>query len=83
MQLRGRDFKEGVAILQTLTTNNPPENSITRTAILHIGACSPGMNTVVRVLTRLGISSGHAVFGVKNGVEGFLTGKYFIDSMTI
>eukprot|EP01119_Soliformovum_irregulare_P020837 TRINITY_DN6813_c0_g1_i1.p1 TRINITY_DN6813_c0_g1~~TRINITY_DN6813_c0_g1_i1.p1 ORF type:complete len:778 (-),score=206.24 TRINITY_DN6813_c0_g1_i1:59-2323(-) len=74
MQERGGNFKETYAIFRTLTSINPPQhtNSEKRTAVLHVGACCPGMNTAVRAIVRLGMMAGHAMFGIRNGFTGLV-----------
>lgn len=43
-----------------------------RIAVLTSGGDAPGMNAAIRAVTRVGISKGWEVFGVKNGYAGLL-----------
>jgi 6-phosphofructokinase 1 len=42
-------------------------------AVMHVGACAPGMNAAVRATVRIGLINGHTMVGVKNGFEGLLS----------
>uniref|UniRef100_A0A4W3IGM1 Phosphofructokinase, liver a n=1 Tax=Callorhinchus milii TaxID=7868 RepID=A0A4W3IGM1_CALMI len=44
-------------------------------AIVNIGAPAAGMNAAVRSAVRVGLSQGHKVFAVSDGLEGFSTGQ--------
>eukprot|EP01118_Nematostelium_gracile_P007768 TRINITY_DN2540_c0_g1_i2.p1 TRINITY_DN2540_c0_g1~~TRINITY_DN2540_c0_g1_i2.p1 ORF type:complete len:693 (-),score=191.55 TRINITY_DN2540_c0_g1_i2:198-2093(-) len=76
MQLRTNNYLGCYNILRTLVEVNIPEvlPGAPKVAIVHVGACSPGMNASVRVLTRLSLSRGFNVYGVKGGLDGLLTG---------
>lgn len=41
-------------------------------AVLTSGGDSPGMNSVVRAVTRVGIEKGYNIFGIERGYEGLL-----------
>ncbi len=78
MDMRGGSFKEAFHTLRTLVQTFPhppePEQKRLRLAILNTGTLAPGMNTAVRVATRLGIDQGHIMLGVKNGFRGLIEG---------
>jgi 6-phosphofructokinase 1 len=76
MELRGGSFKEAFRTLRTLirALPHPPEpgRRRMRLAVMTVGAPTPGMNTAVRVATRLAIDQGHIVLAVQNGFEGLI-----------
>lgn len=83
LQLRGLSTWHGwhaYCMLQALPGEKPswptdPKMLTTRPqkiAIMHIGAPSPGMNTVVRALVRMCLAKGHRVWGIHEGVLGLL-----------
>ena len=78
MDMRGGSFKEAFHTLRTLVQTFPhppkPDQKRLRLAILNAGTLAPGMNTAVRVATRLGIDQGHIMLGVKNGFRGLIEG---------
>ena len=43
-------------------------------AVMTSGGDAPGMNAALRALTRLGISKGHDVVGIRNGYTGLIAG---------
>ncbi|MGB8648552.1 MAG: 6-phosphofructokinase, partial [Anaerolineae bacterium] len=79
MALRGGSFAESLSIFRTLRRaaphEPPPGGKRLRLAILHAGGPAPGMNTAVRVASRLGIDQGHTMLGIYNGFEGLLKGE--------
>lgn len=81
MELRGSSFKESYETLQTLFRALPhpssPEQRRLKLAIMHSGAPAPGMNTAVRAAVRIGLDKGHQMFGIRNGVPGFVNGDIF------
>jgi 6-phosphofructokinase 1 len=82
MSLRSKMFSvtyEAVRILTSvdLSPSFPENHKSLKIAILHVGACSPGMNATVRAVVRFGVMKGHRMFGIRNGFEGLLTGDIF------
>ncbi|CAG1013839.1 6-phosphofructokinase 1 [Anaerolineae bacterium] len=49
---------------------------IKRVAVLTSGGDAPGMNAAIRAVTRVSLSQGWQVFGVKNGYQGLVSGDY-------
>eukprot|EP01136_Pigoraptor_vietnamica_P032052 Opistho-1_new@93417 len=86
MHLRGDYFKEDFEILKRVNciectdplslNGKEPLNFL----LLHCGAPAAGMNAAARAAVRIGIHSGHTVYGVKDGFEGLATGK--LDKMS-
>lgn len=78
MQLRGRNYQEAFRTLRVFVRALPrtpvPGQKRLRLAIIHAGAPAPGMNTAARAAVRLGIDSGHMMFGVRNGFQGLING---------
>jgi 6-phosphofructokinase 1 len=79
MAMRGDSFKEALDILQTVVQALPrspkPKQQRLRLAIINAGSLAPGMNTAVRVATRLGLDKGHTILGIKNGFQGLVDGE--------
>uniref|UniRef100_A0A4W3ISV9 Phosphofructokinase, liver a n=1 Tax=Callorhinchus milii TaxID=7868 RepID=A0A4W3ISV9_CALMI len=76
IQLRGREYWDVVlifthALIGTLSLLQSNFNI----AIVNIGAPAAGMNAAVRSAVRVGLSQGHKVFAVSDGLEGFSTGQ--------
>jgi 6-phosphofructokinase 1 len=76
MEMRGGSFKEAFYTLRTLVQTLPhppqPEQKRLRLAVMNVGSLAPGMNTAVRVATRLVIDQGHIMLGVQNGFPGLI-----------
>lgn len=76
LERRGTSFTEAFQTLRTLVRALPhdpaPGQKRYNFGILNIGAPSPGMNTAVRASARLAMDAGHRVFGIYNGVTGFV-----------
>ncbi|XP_072902592.1 ATP-dependent 6-phosphofructokinase, liver type-like isoform X1 [Hemitrygon akajei] len=74
--LRGRSFENNWNIYKLLAHQKP---SVTKSnfnlAIMNIGAPAAGMNAAVRSAVRVGLSAGHVVYTVSDGLEGFSTGQ--------
>ncbi|XP_069792292.1 ATP-dependent 6-phosphofructokinase, liver type-like [Narcine bancroftii] len=74
--LRGRSFENNWNIYKLLAHQKP---SVTKSnfnlAIVNIGAPAAGMNAAVRSAVRVGLSAGHVVYTVSDGLEGFATGQ--------
>ncbi|XP_072117354.1 ATP-dependent 6-phosphofructokinase, liver type-like isoform X3 [Mobula birostris] len=74
--LRGRSFENNWNIYKLLAHQKP---SVTKSnfnlAIMNIGAPAAGMNAAVRSAVRVGLSAGHTVYTVSDGLEGFSTGQ--------
>ncbi|XP_007898244.1 ATP-dependent 6-phosphofructokinase, liver type [Callorhinchus milii] len=76
IQLRGRSFENNWNIYKLLAHQKPaPTKSNFNIAIVNIGAPAAGMNAAVRSAVRVGLSQGHKVFAVSDGLEGFSTGQ--------
>ncbi len=79
MELRGKGFIDAFQTLRTLVRAEPhepvPGRASLRLAVMNAGAPSPGMNTAVRAVVRLGIDRGHQVFGVSHGFQGLIDGS--------
>ncbi len=79
LTLRGKSFADAFRTLRTLVRAEPhepdPERPRMRLAVLNAGAPSPGMNTAVRAIVRLGLDRGHDVLGVFHGFEGLASGE--------
>lgn len=79
MEMRGGSFAGSFETLRTLVqarTVLRPEARRHRFAIIHGGGPAPGMNTAVRVATRLGLDRGHEMVGVHRGFEGLLEREF-------
>ena len=79
MQMRGGNFTNSYALLQTMTQAHPrepvPGARGLRIAVLHAGGVAPGMNTAVRVAVRIGMDRGHRLLGVAHGFRGLVDGN--------
>ena len=72
--MRGNPFVRCYNATMTLMRANPSMNKIPHTCnvgVMHIGACSPGMNAAVRALVRLFDDRGYNLYTIFNGVQGF------------
>lgn len=47
-----------------------------RIAVLTSGGDAPGMNAAIRAVVRSGVAKGDEVFGVRNGFEGLINGRF-------
>jgi 6-phosphofructokinase 1 len=74
MELRGNSFREAFQTVRTLVRALPhaptPGQRPLRIAVLNAGAPSPGMNTIVRAVIRLGLDRGHEMMGIYHGFRG-------------
>jgi 6-phosphofructokinase 1 len=79
MAMRGGSFAESYRTFRTIAHSHPhPPHSgqrRLRLAIMHAGGPAPGMNTAVRVATRLGIDQGHSLIAIRNGFPGLIGGE--------
>ncbi|HZD10749.1 MAG TPA: 6-phosphofructokinase, partial [Candidatus Binatia bacterium] len=79
MALRGKGFIDAYQTLRTLVRAEPhevdPQQPRMRLAVLNSGAPSPGMNTAVRAVVRLGLDHGHELLGVYHGFQGLIDGN--------
>uniref|UniRef100_A0A4W3IK36 6-phosphofructokinase n=1 Tax=Callorhinchus milii TaxID=7868 RepID=A0A4W3IK36_CALMI len=72
----GQSFENNWNIYKLLAHQKPaPTKSNFNIAIVNIGAPAAGMNAAVRSAVRVGLSQGHKVFAVSDGLEGFSTGQ--------
>lgn len=78
MAMRGSSFVESFQTLKTMLRSLPhppqPGQKRLRLAIMHSGSPAPGMNNAVRAAVRIGIDQGHILFGVRNGIDGLISG---------
>jgi 6-phosphofructokinase 1 len=79
MDMRGGSFAESYQHFRTIIRShpNPPPSGERqlRLAIVHSGGLAPGMNTAVRVATRLGLDRGHTMLAFRNGFAGLIEGE--------
>lgn len=47
-----------------------------RIAVLTSGGDAPGMNAAIRAVVRTGVKKGWEVFGIRNGYEGLINGRF-------
>ncbi len=78
MELRGTGFQSTHNILRTLFQAEPKPRDKNqksfRIAVMHSGAPSPGMNTVLRAAVRWGADRGQDMLGIYNGFPGLIKG---------
>ena len=78
MRLRGHNYLASYHVMNTLMRSYArsllpaPSDDTTkvRVAVLHAGACAPGMNAAVRAVVRLGLDRGFSMVGVCGGIAG-------------
>jgi len=78
VQLRGKSFQRNLDTYKMLTRLKPPLHADRpgwNLAVMHIGAPCCGMNAAVRSFTRNCIYSGNNPLGIKNGVDGLISGE--------
>ncbi len=79
MELRGIGFRESFQTVRTLIRALPhepqPDQRQLRIGVMNADACSPGMNTIVRAVVRLGLDRGHNMLGIYNGLEGLMSNE--------
>jgi 6-phosphofructokinase 1 len=79
MTLRSSSFTDAFRTLKTMVRALPHPvkegQKRFRIALLNAGAPAPGMNTIARAFTRLGLDKGHIMLGIHNGFEGFAAGE--------
>ena len=79
MEMRGGSFRNSFDIMRTMVRAQPrataSESQQLRLAVLHGGGPAPGMNTAVRVATRVGLDLGHTMLAVTNGFRGLAHGR--------
>ncbi|MFW2380870.1 MAG: 6-phosphofructokinase [Acidimicrobiales bacterium] len=78
MEMRGGSFVDSFKLIRTMIRAHPhpptPGQRRLRLALLHGGGPAPGMNTAIRVASRIGIEMGHEVLAVKRGFRGLSRG---------
>ena len=77
IQLRGRAFRNNLSTFRLLSRLKPPSSlapSGYRLAVVNIGSPCCGMNAAVRSFARNCINSGNTPLGVRDGVEGLVSG---------
>ncbi|CAG0922609.1 unnamed protein product [Notodromas monacha] len=76
VELRGRSFVRNLETYKMLTRLRPPRSVGGFTmAVVHIGAPACGMNAAVRSFVRNCIYRGDTVYGIHDGIEGFIEGN--------
>jgi hypothetical protein len=72
MRLRAHNYCRSYNIMSTLmsTVASKPAESKMRIAVLHAGACAPGMNAAVRAVVRIGLDRGFSMVGICGGISG-------------
>jgi 6-phosphofructokinase 1 len=79
MTLRSSSFTDAYRTLKTMVRALPHPvkegQKRFKIALLNAGAPAPGMNTIARAFTRLGLDKGHIMLGIHNGFEGFAAGE--------
>ena len=78
LTLRGGSFADSFNTYRSILRSHPPspkpgERQL-RLALMHSGGPSPGMNTAVRAVARLGMDKGHTMLAVRNGFRGLIKG---------
>jgi len=77
IQLRGRAFRNNLETFRLLSRLKPPTETGSggyRLAVVNIGSPCCGMNAAVRSFTRNCLNSGNIPFGIKEGVDGLVSG---------
>lgn len=79
MELRGAGFVRAQEVMWALSRSKPFISSETKhnIGLLHVGACSPGMNTAVRAFVTLSELSGFATYGIRSGLTGLQNGDFY------
>lgn len=84
VELRGRSFVRNLETYKMLTRLKPPKDSFDAQGkgkegfvlgVMHIGAPACGMNAAVRSFVRNAIYRGDLVYGIHDGIEGFVSGN--------
>ncbi|CAO1414051.1 unnamed protein product [Diamesa serratosioi] len=79
VELRGRSFKRNLSIYKLLREAKAPlpgAEAGYKLAIMHIGAPACGMNAAVHSFVRNSIYHGHIVYGIYDGIDGLIQGKF-------
>ena len=80
VQLRGKSFQRNLSIYKLLRKAKAPQPSGAEAgvtlAIMHIGAPACGMNAAVHSFVRNSIYHGHIVYGIYDGIDGLVEGKF-------
>lgn len=78
--LRGRSFTRNLSIYKLLREAKAPipgrAEEGYRLAIMHIGSPACGMNAAVYSFVRNSIFHGHTVYGIYDGIDGLIEGKF-------
>lgn len=79
LSLRGNGFQEAFRTIRTLVRALPrqkhEDDTHIRFGVMNAGAPSPGMNTAVRSVVRIGLDKGHTVLRINNGFDGLAKGE--------
>lgn len=80
VQLRGLAFERNLSIYKLLREAKEPQPGRDEEgytfAIMHIGAPACGMNAAVHSFVRNSIYHGHIVYGIYDGIDGLVDGKF-------
>lgn len=79
VKLRGRSFERNLSIYKLLREAKAPLDGADKgytLAIMHIGAPACGMNAAVHSFVRNLIYHGHIVYGIYDGIDGLVKGKF-------
>lgn len=78
MKLRGRGFIRAHKVMKSLVTSKREVETadLHNIGLFHVGACSPGMNAIVRAFVRLSLDKGFSAFGICDGISGLEGGEF-------
>lgn len=77
MRLRGSGFLRAHHVCEALVRSDSEGKATDKhnIGLLHIGACAPGMNAIVRAFVRLGLDKELTSYGIQNGLVGLQDGS--------
>lgn len=78
MKLRGEGFIRSHHVMNSLVTSKRQveEKDLHNIGLFHVGACSPGMNAIVRAFVRLALDKGFSTYGICDGISGLEDGEF-------
>ncbi|NLK83566.1 MAG: 6-phosphofructokinase [Lentisphaerae bacterium] len=78
-KMRGISWAK-ICHLVSVNAQSKPEKELhedsPRIAVITSGWPAPGMNNALRAIVRMGMNNGYRVFGIEDGVEGLLKGRF-------
>jgi len=82
MKLRGEGFIRAHEAMHSLVTSKQTTevDDLHNIALVHAGACAPGMNVIARAFVRLALDKGYATYGVYGGIKGLESGTLHLMS---